>query len=58
MNLAVIPYVSGGAQADYQDDTQDFEREVGMDAKIAISSSLNLDLTINPDFPMLRWIDG
>ena len=50
MNLAVIPYVSGGAQADYLDDTQDFEREVGMDAKIAISSSLNLDLTINPDF--------
>ena len=50
LNFAVIPYVSGGVHADYTNETQDFDRAIGMDTKVAVSSSLNLDLTVNPDF--------
>ncbi len=49
-NVALIPYSSGGIHSDYSNDSFDSEIDVGMDAKIAISSSLNLDLTVNPDF--------
>jgi len=47
-NNALIPYVSGrvyGVSGNY---TSFFN--AGLDAKIAINSSLNLDATINPDF--------
>jgi len=50
-NIAVIPYLLGGVSKDYEENTPtSFRHEIGMDAKIGISSSLNLDLTINPDF--------
>src|SRR6185312_9216788 len=32
----------------------DFKREVGLDAKVAVTSSLNLDLTVNPDFSQVE----
>jgi hypothetical protein len=50
-NISLIPYVLGGLYRDYQNGipTQ-FRPEAGMDAKIGINSSVNLDLTINPDF--------
>lgn len=50
-NFSVIPYVLGSAGSDFEAGTpQDQEVRVGADAKIAITSSLNLDLTLNPDF--------
>lgn len=47
-NNAFIPYVS--AKADEEQKDFSFALNAGMDAKIAINSSLNLDATINPDF--------
>lgn len=50
-NIAVIPYVLGSGIKDHEDGTPvDYTQKVGMDAKIAVSSNLTLDLTFNPDF--------
>lgn len=50
-NISIIPYVLGGVGKDYEKETPTtYRKEIGVDAKIAVSSSLNLDLTINPDF--------
>ncbi|MDH5608057.1 MAG: carbohydrate binding family 9 domain-containing protein [Cyclobacteriaceae bacterium] len=50
-NVSVIPYVLGKTSRDYITNTgPDYSPQIGADAKIAITSSLNLDLTINPDF--------
>ena len=50
-NISLIPYALGGIAKDYQNKTGVvYRHEIGMDAKIGITSSLNLDLTINPDF--------
>jgi hypothetical protein len=32
----------------------DYKTEIGVDAKIAVTSSLNLDLTVNPDFSQVE----
>lgn len=54
-NISIIPYVLGGASKDYQNETPTtYKKEIGVDAKIAVSSSLNLDLTINPDFSQVE----
>jgi hypothetical protein len=54
-NIALIPYVSGSLSKDYQNhqNTEGGEN-VGMDAKIALTSSLNLDATVNPDFSQVE----
>jgi len=49
-NVSLIPYVSGAGSVNYSNNETNLSPGVGMDAKIALSSSLNLDLTINPDF--------
>lgn len=50
-NIALIPYTLLSTSKDVENGTPiDNNINVGMDAKIALSSSLNLDLTINPDF--------
>ncbi|MDH4089651.1 MAG: carbohydrate binding family 9 domain-containing protein [Cyclobacteriaceae bacterium] len=54
-NISVIPYLAANR-------TQDFEKgssaeqnlQVGGDVKIAVSSALNLDLTVNPDFSQVE----
>jgi hypothetical protein len=54
-NLVVIPFVSSGVSKDYQNSTPaDRNLQVGFDAKIGITSSLNLDLTVNPDFSQVE----
>lgn len=51
VNISVIPYVLGGLSKDYENETPTSNRgEAGLDVKVAVTSSLNLDLTINPDF--------
>lgn len=50
-NISVIPYVLGGIAKDYATDAPiEYRRDAGLDAKIAVTSALNLDLTVNPDF--------
>jgi hypothetical protein len=53
--LAVIPYVTGGVSKDKVENTPiKYSGNVGVDAKVAITSSLNLDLTVNPDFSQVE----
>ncbi len=50
-NISVIPYVLGGSSKDYVKETPtEYRKEIGGDVKVAITSSINLDLTVNPDF--------
>lgn len=51
MNMSLIPYVLGSRSKNFETNTPaDNHFEAGMDAKISLTSSLNLDLTVNPDF--------
>lgn len=50
-NVSIIPYAIGKVSKDYVASTATkYEGNIGADAKIAVSSALNLDLTVNPDF--------
>lgn len=50
-NIAVIPYALGSGLKDHEEGTPiDYDQKAGVDAKIAVSSNLTLDLTYNPDF--------
>ena len=50
-NVSIIPYALAGITKDYQANTSAaFKKEFGGDAKIALSPSLNLDMTVHPDF--------
>ena len=54
-NLALIPYFRAATAKDYEADTQvDYDFQAGLDAKVPVSSSLNLDLTLNPDFSQVE----
>ncbi len=56
-NISLIPYVSSSTTRDFENPTQtkaDWKPNIGGDAKIAISSGLNLDLTVNPDFSQVE----
>ncbi len=54
-NIAVIPYVTSTTSKDIAAGTPtDNDFETGLDAKIALTSSLNLDVTINPDFSQVE----
>ncbi len=52
-NFSLIPYALGQTTYDLDENT-DYETKVGGDIKISLSSSLNLDLTINPDFSQVE----
>lgn len=53
--VTLIPYMSGGVQKDYTEGTDaDWDGNFGGDAKVAIGSNLNLDLTFNPDFSQVE----
>jgi len=50
-NVSVIPYALGGVTKEYEIEAPTSNRgQVGLDVKVAVTSSLNLDLTVNPDF--------
>jgi hypothetical protein len=50
-NISIIPYMSGGLNRDFEkSDPTKSTFGIGGDAKIAVTSGLNLDLTVNPDF--------
>ena len=55
VNVSVIPYALGGVTRNYDANRpNDFRGDFGADAKIAVTSSLNLDLTVNPDFSQVE----
>jgi Domain of unknown function (DUF5916) len=52
-NISIIPYLSAGSTRDYENPNNPAagnKINFGGDAKIGITSGLNLDLTVNPDF--------
>ena len=50
-NISIIPYLLGGVSQNFEKKENGvFRKDFGGDAKIALSPSLNLDLTVNPDF--------
>ena len=54
-NISLIPYAASKITHDFEEGTpRDSEITIGGDAKIAISSALNLDLTVNPDFSQVE----
>jgi len=54
-NVSIIPYLLGGVSKDFQSEGSNrYRRDVGVDAKISLTSSLNLDLTVNPDFSQVE----
>src|SRR5690606_28876673 len=54
-NISVIPYALGGLSKEVLESGKtEYRKEVGMDAKICLTSSLNLDLTVNPDFSQVE----
>lgn len=59
-NISLIPYTAGELTRDFEDPTQQSSASklnVGGDAKIALTPSLNLDLTFNPDFSQVEVDD-
>ncbi len=53
--LTIIPYLTGSVQRDFEEGLpNDWSGNVGADAKIQVTSGLNLDLTVNPDFSQVE----
>ena len=55
-NISIIPYTLGGLSSNHalMPIKRDQRAEIGGDIKIAINSSLNLDLTVNPDYSQVE----
>jgi hypothetical protein len=54
-NISLIPYLTTRTSANPEDgEPNSFKANAGLDAKIAVSPSLNLDLTVNPDFSQVE----
>ncbi|GAB1444512.1 MAG: carbohydrate binding family 9 domain-containing protein [Cyclobacteriaceae bacterium] len=50
-NISIIPHITTAQERDFEKGTpKKSNMDYGGDAKIALSSALNLDITINPDF--------
>ena len=55
--FSLIPYLAGGLSREFDNpDRPDTETtgDVGFDAKVTLSTSMNLDLTVNPDFSQVE----
>ena len=52
-NFNLIPFVSAGVSKIVDNPTA-FDFDAGLDAKVALTSTLNLDLTFNPDFSQIE----
>ena len=52
MMFSLIPYIFGSAARDFEavGNTTSYRKDFGFDAKLGLSTSMNLDLTYNPDF--------
>lgn len=55
LNVSIIPYTLGGLTRNHEAGiATKSQLDIGADAKIALTSSLNLDLTVNPDFSQVE----
>ena len=55
LNISVIPYLAGSTVKDNEKGTAaEYDLDAGFDAKVAITPSLNLDVTVNPDFSQVE----
>lgn len=48
--FAIIPYINALSSKNYNTDESNNKFKFGGDAKLAIGNSMNLDITVNPDF--------
>jgi len=55
--LTVIPYINMSSQKDFELNEPTTNIEVGGDVKVAIGNSMNLDITVNPDFSQVEVDD-
>ena len=55
-NISIIPFVSGGGFEDREVDpvASSTRLQTGFDARVGITPSMNLDLTVNPDFSQIE----
>lgn len=51
---AIIPYINAISQKDFENNTSVNSVKIGGDAKISIGNSMNLDITLNPDFSQVE----
>jgi len=55
VRVSLIPYVLGQATHEKeQADPIDYKANAGLDAKVILSTSMNLDVTINPDYSQVE----
>ncbi len=55
LNFSLIPYVLGSVGKDLESNSDtEYDVKVGGDVKFSLTSSLNLDLTVNPDFSQVE----
>ncbi len=52
--ISLIPYVNGLVGRDYELDENSSDFKFGGDARMTVGNSMNLDLTINPDFSQVE----
>ena len=52
-NVSIIPYALTSVNNDLEGETT-YDKKVGGDVKVSLTSSLNLDLTVNPDFSQVE----
>ena len=54
-NVTAIPYLAASRDKNHEENqSTQSDLDAGFDAKVAVSSSLNLDLTFNPDFSQVE----
>lgn len=54
-NFSLIPYIYGGYHRNFEaGEDAGYRKDFGMDAKIGLGTSMNLDLTYNPDFAQVE----
>lgn len=55
LRFSLIPYVTGKVTENYEADLNpSWKWNAGLDAKMILSTSLNLDLTVNPDYSQVE----
>jgi hypothetical protein len=55
LRFSLIPYITGKVTRDYQAETDPrWKGNAGIDAKMILSTSMNLDLTVNPDYSQVE----
>ncbi len=52
--ISIIPYVNGITSKDFENNTSFSDLKFGGDAKLTIGNSMNLDVTLNPDFSQVE----